>query len=55
MGQAGQASPGLSPNHQTAREIDGMDNKPAAAAARDVDTLFQLGVVAAMSDEQLLS
>jgi RNA polymerase sigma factor (sigma-70 family) len=31
-----------------------MDNKPAETVSHDVDTLFRLGVVAAMSDEQLL-
>ncbi len=31
-----------------------MDNRPAETVSRDLDALFRLGVVAALSDEQLL-
>ena len=31
-----------------------MDNRPADSVSHDLDALFRLGVVAAMSDEQLL-
>ena len=31
-----------------------MEKRPGATVSHDVDTLFRLGVVAAMTDEQLL-
>ena len=37
-----------------ADEIDRMENKRAETVSKGVDTLFRLGVVAAMGDEQLL-